>query len=43
MMADPFIPHDGRMEELFKLGIGIVGTVPFNFQERIGVVLFMSR
>ncbi|KAL9188001.1 hypothetical protein ACHAXT_006379 [Thalassiosira profunda] len=45
MKDDPFIQtsQDERMEQLFDAGIGIVGAVSFTFQERKGMVLFMSR
>lgn len=45
MMRDPFIQlgRDCRMEHLYEVGIGIVGAVPFSFQQRKGIVLYMSR
>ena len=46
MMDDPFVEQgrDKRMEQLYgQLGIGIVATIPFRFQNRNGIVLFMSR
>jgi hypothetical protein len=45
MMDDPFVEQgrDKRFEQLYNLGIGIVATVPFRFQRRNGIVMFMSR
>ncbi|KAL3803768.1 hypothetical protein ACHAW5_004619 [Stephanodiscus triporus] len=45
MMDDPFVEQgrDKRFEQLYNLGIGIVATVPFRFQRRHGIVMFMSR
>jgi hypothetical protein len=46
MMDDPFVEQgrDKRMEQLYgQLGIGIVATIPFRFQHRNGIVMFMSR
>lgn len=44
MADDPFIQDDGRLKALYKdLGIGFVATVPFYYQGRSGIVLFMNR
>lgn len=44
MAEDPFIQDDGRMKRIYEdLGIGFVATVPFYYQGRNGIVLFMNR
>lgn len=45
MFDDPFIEQgpDKRMKKLHDIGIGFVATVPFRFQRRSGIVIFMSR
>lgn len=45
MFNDPFIEQgpDKRMNKLHDIGIGVVATVPFRFQRRSGIVIFMSR
>jgi hypothetical protein len=45
MVDDPFIEQgpDKRMKQLHDIGIGFVATVPFRFQRRSGIVIFMSR
>ena len=45
MVDDPFIEQgpDKRMKKLHDIGIGFVATVPFRFQRRSGIVIFMSR
>jgi hypothetical protein len=45
MVDDPFIEQgpDKRMKQLHDIGIGFVATVPFRFQRRSGIVIYMSR
>lgn len=45
LIDDPFIQQGPgrRMEQIHDLGIGLVATVPFTFQGRHGIVLYMSR
>ena len=45
LLNDPFVQKgsDNRMSKLLDIGIGIVGTVPFSFQEERGIVLYYSR
>lgn len=35
--------NNNRMEKIFDLGIGLVASVPFDFQEQRGIVLYYSR
>lgn len=45
MLNDPFVQRGTgrRMERLVEIGIGLVGAVPFNFQDEKGIVLFYAR
>lgn len=45
MLNDPFVQRGSgeRMKRLWQLGIGLVGSVPFSFQNTSGIVCFFSR
>jgi len=45
LIGDPFVQEgrDGRVQKLCDLGIGIVATVPFRFQNRNGCVVHVER
>jgi len=45
MLNDPFVQRNSgqRMKRLHKIGIGLVGSVPFSFQDENGLVCFFSR
>mmetsp|Transcript_17932 Transcript_17932/g.39092 ORF Transcript_17932/g.39092 Transcript_17932/m.39092 type:complete len:587 (+) Transcript_17932:75-1835(+) len=45
LLNDPFVQRGGgkRMENLFELGIGLVASVPFSFQDGKGIVVYYSR
>lgn len=45
LLNDPFVQRGSgkRMEKLFELGIGLVASVPFSFQDGKGIVLYFSR
>jgi len=45
MLNDPFVQLGSgqRMSRLHEIGVGIVGSVPFSFQDQDGLVCFFSR
>ncbi len=45
LLNDPFVQRGSgkRMEKLCELGIGLVASVPFSFQDGRGIVLYYSR
>ncbi|KAL7492197.1 hypothetical protein ACHAWT_001444 [Skeletonema menzelii] len=45
MLNDPFVQRNvgQRMKRLDQIGIGLVGFVPFSFQEENGLVCFFAR
>mmetsp|Transcript_4142 Transcript_4142/g.7341 ORF Transcript_4142/g.7341 Transcript_4142/m.7341 type:complete len:581 (+) Transcript_4142:47-1789(+) len=45
LLNDPFVQRgEGkRMEKIFELGIGLVASVPFSFQDGKGIVVYYSR
>mmetsp|Transcript_16360 Transcript_16360/g.34538 ORF Transcript_16360/g.34538 Transcript_16360/m.34538 type:complete len:568 (+) Transcript_16360:399-2102(+) len=45
LMDDPFVQAEAerRMERLYRIGLGLVATVPFSFQDQRGIVLYYSR
>lgn len=45
LLNDPFVQRNSghRMQRLHEIGIGLVGSVPFSFQDENGLVCFFSR
>lgn len=45
LLNDPFVQRNSghRMQRLHEIGIGLVGSVPFSFQDESGLVCFFSR
>mmetsp|Transcript_3076 Transcript_3076/g.4661 ORF Transcript_3076/g.4661 Transcript_3076/m.4661 type:complete len:570 (+) Transcript_3076:101-1810(+) len=45
MLNDPFVQRDSgqRMKRFYEIGLGLVGAVPFSFQDDNGLVCFFAR
>jgi len=45
LLNDPFVQRNSghRMQRLHEVGLGLVGSVPFSFQDERGLVCFFSR